>query len=73
MMLSPRTQIALFAALVFVIIGSPAMYKLTNNLIGARVGLPYLDVQGVPTRVGLLVHAVVAALLTWVYLRTFRM
>ncbi len=71
--LSPRIQIALFSALIFLIIGSSTMYGLTDRFIAGLVGLDFTDARGVPTRLGLLVHAIVTGLLMTLYLYTFRM
>ncbi|AGE56326.1 hypothetical protein PBCVNEJV1_516L [Paramecium bursaria Chlorella virus NE-JV-1] len=57
--------------LIFLIVGSPMTYKVTDSFIGKMLGMPFV-VVGVPTTTGLLVHALVAGLLTWVYLMTFR-
>jgi len=61
----------LFTVLTFIIIGSPAMYKLTNDLIGKKINVPYTTMLGVPTSAGLFVHAIVFGLLTYLYLSTF--
>ncbi len=66
-MISPIVQISLFAGLVFLVIGSPGAYAVTNTL---SRGL-FLNDDGNPTFAGTLVHATVAALLTALYLTTF--
>lgn len=70
-MLSVKTQLVLFTILTFIIIGSPAMYKLTNDLIGKKLNTPFVTMLGVPTSTGLFVHSIVFGLLTYIYLRTF--
>ncbi|ABU44063.1 hypothetical protein AR158_C518R [Paramecium bursaria Chlorella virus AR158] len=70
-MLSVKTQLVLFTILTFIIVGSPAMYKLTNDLIGKKLNMPFITMLGVPTSTGLFVHALVFGLLTYVYLKTF--
>ena len=70
--LSPRTQLALYAALVFLVVGSSATYGLTDSIVG-RVGLDLTDARGLPTRLGLFVHALVAGGLVYGYLHTFSM
>ena len=72
-MLSVKTQLVLFVMLTFIIIGSPMTYKLTDNLIGQKIGFPYITVTGVPTSTGLFVHSIVFGLLTYLYLSTFTM
>ncbi len=51
------------AALLFLIIGSPFMYKLTQQLLG---GLFTISSKGCPTMGGLVLHAVVLGLITYV-------
>lgn len=71
--LSPRVQLTLFAILVFMVIGAPATYDLTDAYLAAPLGLDYSDGQGTPTKLGVFVHAMVAGLLTWLYVSTFKM
>jgi hypothetical protein len=70
-MLSVKLQLVLFVALITLIVGSPMTYKLTDKLIGSPLKMPFVIV-GVPTVTGQIVHAIVAGLLTWIYLLTFR-
>ena len=62
-MLGLREIASLKAALLFLIIGSPFMYKLTQNLLG---GLLKISSNGCPTMGGLVLHAVVLGLITYV-------
>ena len=71
--LSPRIQIALFAALLFMIIGSTGVYDLTDRFIADPIGQDFTTAAGLPTRLGLIVHAIVTALLMALYLHTFKM
>ena len=71
-MLSVKMQLVLFTVLTFIIIGSPAMYKLTNDLIGKNINTRFVTVLGVPTSTGLFVHGIVFGLLTYLYLMTFQ-
>lgn len=66
-MISPTTQISLFAALTFLVIGSPAMYKLTSFLARGA----FTDDHGAPTYLGTAVHAIVAGVIVALYLRMF--
>jgi hypothetical protein len=50
------------AALLFLIIGSPFMYKLTQQLLGS---LFTISSKGCPTTAGLLLHAVVLGLISY--------
>lgn len=68
-MISPIVQISLFAGLVFLVIGSPGAYAITNTMSRGIL----LSDDGTPTFAGTLVHATVAALLTALYLTTFTM
>ena len=70
-MIPVKIQLVLFVMLIFLIVGSPMTYKVTDSFIGKMLGMPFV-VVGVPTTTGLLVHALVAGLLTWAYLMTFR-
>jgi hypothetical protein len=70
-MLSVKLQLVLFVALITLIVGSPMTYKLTDQLIGSPLKMPFVIV-GVPTVTGQIVHAIVAGLLTYLYLLTFR-
>jgi hypothetical protein len=70
-MLPVKIQLVLFVTIVFLIVGSPVTYKVTDSFIGKALGMPFVIV-GAPTATGLLVHALVAGLLTYLYLMTFR-
>jgi hypothetical protein len=72
-MFSTRIQLSLFALLVFVIIGAPATYDMTDDLIARHLKLDFSDGDGAPTRLGLVVHGLVAGLLTFAYVTTFKM
>jgi hypothetical protein len=61
-MLSLRTVASIKAGLLFLIIGSPLMYKLTQDLLG---GLFKISSKGCPTTAGLLLHALVLGLITY--------
>lgn len=74
MLSDPLTQIPLFAALLFVILGSPAVYKLVDGLVSKLTGgaLPIVDPStGAPTKAGLLVHGAVYFLLAHLYLKSY--
>jgi hypothetical protein len=71
MMIPAKLQLVLFVMLIVLIVGSPAVYRITDSLIGQPLSIPYI-INGVPTPAGQLVHALVAGLLTWLYLMTFR-
>ena len=66
-MISPVIQISLFAALTFLVLGSPAMYKLTSFLARGA----FTDDRGAPTFLGTAVHAIVAGLVVALYLKMF--
>ena len=70
-MLPVKIQLVLFVMVVFLIVGSPVTYKVTDSFIGKALNMPFV-VVGAPTVTGLLVHALVAGLLTYLYLMTFR-
>ena len=67
--LSPATQLAIISGLLFIIIGSPSLYMLVDRL-ARPLNIDVADPSGRPTRLGLVLHAVVYALaLNW-YLST---
>jgi hypothetical protein len=68
-MASAATQLSLFALLLFIIISSTAVYKLTNAVTSKTVGLRLADSAGCPTRAGWIVHAVVYASIVYAYAR----
>ena len=70
-MIPVKIQLVLFVMLIFLIVGSPVTYKVTDSFIGKAFGIPFV-VVGVPSTTGLLVHALVAGLLTYLYLLTFK-
>lgn len=70
-MLSVKMQLVLFSILVFIIVGSPSAYNLTDKYIGQHIGYPYVTPYGAPTPSGLFVHSLVFGLLIWLYIQTF--
>lgn len=50
---------ALFAALLFIIVSSQPVYKITDGVLRKTVGVRLADAAGSPTQVGLVVHALV--------------
>lgn len=58
-MTSPSTVVAILAALLFIIISSPAVYKQTNAITTRILRFRLSDAAGNPTRAGLVVHAAV--------------
>jgi hypothetical protein len=68
----PKLQLTLFSILVFLVVSSQRLYALTNKYIARPLGLAFLDKAGYQTPVGMIVHALVAGLLTNLYLMTFK-
>lgn len=68
---SPLVAIPLFVGLSFLIFGSPVVYKFTDTRIATPLKFDFANQNGVPTRVGLIVHAIVIALVTYAYLRVY--
>lgn len=68
----PKLQLTLFSILVFLVVSSLRVYDLTNVYIAIPLGLEFQDVDGYPTNLGMIVHALVAGLLTNLYLMTFK-
>lgn len=56
---SMAVQLSLFAALLFIIISSPAVYKATNSVSSKVARTRLADTAGNPTTAGLVVHAAV--------------
>lgn len=68
---SPLVAIPLFAALAFLIVGSPVVFKFTDSKIGEPLKWDFATPAGTPTRTGLIVHAIVLAILMYVFLRLY--
>lgn len=68
---SPLVAIPLFAALTFMIVGSPIVYKFTDDKLAAPLKLDFVSSAGVPTRTGLIVHGLVLGLILYAYLRAY--
>ena len=68
---SPLISIPLFSALAFALVGSPVVYKFTDRKVGKLLKLDLADQSGLPTTTGLIVHALVLALLVYVFLRVY--
>lgn len=68
MAMSMSTQLAMFAALLFIIVSSQPVYKLTNAVF-KPIKLRLADSAGNPTRLGLIVHALVFFGVTLAYAR----
>lgn len=68
MKLSSQATFLLFIALAFIIVGSPTTYKLTSKALGV-VKLRTADASGTPTNFGLVVHSIVLAGLSYLFLK----
>lgn len=68
---SPLVAIPLFVALLVLIVGSPVVFKITDQYIGRTIKVPFASKDGLPTRAGLLVHAGVAFLVMYSYLKAY--
>lgn len=68
---SPLVAIPVFTALVFLIVASPVTFKFTAAKIGAPLKIGLITPAGLPTRSGLVLHAIVAALIVYAYLRAY--
>lgn len=68
----PKLQLTLMTMLIFMIISSMPMYNKTNAYIAQPLNLEFMDDYGYPTRIGLIVHSIVAGLLMNLYLMTFK-
>lgn len=68
---SPLVAIPLFTALAFLIVASPVVFKFTDAKLAPLLRTDIASPSGLPTRAGLVLHAVVLALLLYVYLRQY--
>jgi hypothetical protein len=59
---SKKWVISLYTALLFLLIASPFMFKLVNS-ITSLAGVSIANYQGCPNMIGLVLHAIVFALL----------
>ena len=72
-MIPVKVQLVLFTILVTLIVSAPATYDVTNMLIGKPLNMPFVTIlTKKPTSTGILVHALVAGLLMYIYLLTFK-
>lgn len=67
-----KLQLTLFSILVFLVVGSPQLYDLTDAYIARPLGLEFMNDYGRVTNPGLIVHALVTGLLINLYLMTFK-
>lgn len=68
----PKLQLTLFSILVFLAVSSQTLYSKTHTYIAKPLRLTFMDADGYPTSLGRVVHALVAGLLTNLYLMTFK-
>lgn len=68
---SPLVAIPLFAALTFLIVGAPVLYQFTDAKLSGLIRKDLATPSGVPTRAGLIVHAIVAGLIMYALLRSY--
>jgi hypothetical protein len=62
-MLSTKVVTTITLALLFIVISSPLTYKIVENTLTSPLGFKITQPGGSPTRVGLILHAIVYALL----------
>ena len=60
--LSNQWKISIFSALVFFIVASPFLFRLVDALT-SPLGVHVVDINGAPTYLGLLIHALVFMLI----------
>jgi hypothetical protein len=70
-MIPVKMQLVLFTILITLIVSAPATYKLTNTFIGVPLKMPFVVMES-PSPIGIFVHSIVAGLLMFAYLSTFR-
>lgn len=62
-MLSAKTVTTITLALLFIVISSPLTYRIVENTLTSPLGFKITQQGGSPTRVGLVLHAIVFAVL----------
>jgi hypothetical protein len=68
-MISPKLQLPLASALVFVILASPTTFKFMNDTVGVPLLKTKFIESGVTTNAGLIVHGVVFFLIAYAFLQ----
>lgn len=63
-------QAPLFAALLFIVIAHPATFKLVNDLISWPMLKVKAQNNGIPTKAGLILHAIVFFAVTYGFLKS---
>jgi hypothetical protein len=67
-MISPRIQLPLFTALLFIVIASPDIFKFTNDALGEPLlRSRFIQLGGSPTKLGLVVHSIVFFLIMYLF------
>jgi hypothetical protein len=67
-MLSPKLQIPVFAALLFIVVSSPDVYRFTNDTLGEPLlKMKTVVAGGAPSKFGLILHAIVFFALMYVF------
>lgn len=67
-MIPPKFQAPVFAALLFVVIGAPVTYKVTNDFLTFPILKTRTHIGGMPTKFGLVLHALVFFALSYGFL-----
>lgn len=63
-------QAPLFASLLFIVIANPATFKLVNDTLTWPILKVKAQSNGVPTKAGLVIHAIVFFGLTYAFLKS---
>ena len=67
--MSPRLINTLFVAALFMVVANPVVYGITDKMLGRPLRMPFTQ-NGVPTRIGIIVHSIVFALMFYFFLGT---
>jgi hypothetical protein len=62
---SPETMSAIYAAVLFVIISMPQVYKFVDSLVGKLLNVEVSNSEGCPTNWGIIIHAAVYGLVVY--------
>ena len=69
MQFSPHTMNTIFVAILFIIVGNPVVYNLVDKILGRPILKTRVIMNGVPTRFGLVLHAIVFALAYFLFVK----
>lgn len=66
--LTPALQSTLFVVALFMVVGNPVVYGVVDKILGRPILRTPITQNGIPTRTGIVVHAVVFGLVYYAFL-----